>query len=326
MMAGGAGTPRLGIVAIGVLILLIFVAIPLFFSQWVVFLVTIALAKAMVVLGVVLLLRGGLISFGHGLYFAAGGYAVGFAMRFLQVQDLVLLVALAMIAGTVMAALLGLLLRRYRGIFFAMLSLAVSMILYTLLLKFYSLTGGTDGMSIHAFTVFGVRPAAGTTRQVLYYAVFALSLGVLYLGHRFAASPLGYFMKALRDNEIRIEYVGASIAQPIYFSYVFSGALGGLGGGLSALSVGQISPEAAYWTTSGDFVFVAIFGGAQSIFAPFLGSVVFEFVKNYSVKFSPDAWQMTLGAVLLLIIFFLPDGLWSFKDAASRLWARWRRS
>ncbi len=323
MTGNGRPARALGGAAIALAVL---VAAPLALSQWVIFLTTIALAKAMVVLGVVLLLRGGLISFGHGLYFAAGGYAVGFAMRFFEIREFVVLVALAGAAGLGLAAVLGLLLRRYRGIFFAMLSLALSMILYTLLLKFYSLTGGTDGMGIHAFTMFGVRPAAENLRLVQYYAVLAVSLGVLYLGAHFAASPLGYFMRALRYNEIRIEYVGASVGQPIYFSYLFSGALGGLGGGLVALNVGQISPELAYWTTSADFVFVAVFGGAQSIFAPFVGSIVFEFVKNYALKFSPQTWQMTLGTVLLLIIFFLPGGLWSFRDTLGRLVGRWRRS
>ena len=107
--------------------LLIFV--PLLLSKWIVFLLTIALAKAMVVLGVALLLRGGLISFGHGLYFAAGAYAVAFAVNRWNIREAVVLIPFCLLAGAGLAALTGILLKRYRGIFFAMLSLAFSMIL-----------------------------------------------------------------------------------------------------------------------------------------------------------------------------------------------------
>jgi branched-chain amino acid transport system permease protein len=71
-----------------------------------------------------------------------------------------------------------------------------------------------------------------------------------------------------------------------------------------------VSPELAYWVTSGDFVFVAVLGGTGSVFAPWIGSVVFELVKNYALKFSPSTWQLTLGVFLLLVIYFQPQGLW----------------
>ncbi len=77
-----------------------------------------------------------------------------------------------------------------------------------------------------------------------------------------------------------------------------------------AVLVGQVSPELAYWVTSGDFVFVAVLGGTGSVFAPMVGSIAFELVKNYAVKFSPDTWQLTLGVFLLLVIYFQPQGLW----------------
>lgn len=307
-------------------VVVLFLAVPPFLSDWIVFLLTIALAKGMVVLGVVLLLRGGLISFGHALYFATGAYVVAFAMKHLGTREVLVLLPLCVAAGAGLAALIGMVMRRYRGIFFAMLSLAFSMILYTLLFKFYRVTGGTDGLSIESMTIFGTQPSAERATIVEYYLILVLTLGVTYLGSRFVASPLGYFMQAVRFNEIRVEYVGASVGQSIYFSYVFSGALGALGGGLVALSVGHVAPELAYWTASADFVFVAVLGGSASVLAPFAGSIVFEFVRNYAFKLSPHTWQLTLGTVLLLIIFFLPHGLWSLNDLLSRMRRRWWRS
>jgi branched-chain amino acid transport system permease protein len=139
---------------------------------------------------------------------------------------------------------------------------------------------------------------------------------------RVAASPLGYVMRAIHDNEIRVEYMGASVHRAIYRTYVLTGALGGLGGALTAVTVGHISPDMAYWTGSGEFVFVALFGGVGSVFAPMFGSLVFEVVRNYAFKISPYTWQLLLGGVLLVIILFAPGGLWSILE---RLSARWTR-
>lgn len=300
----------------------LFALAPLLFSNWIIFLITMALGKGMVVLGVVLLLRGGLISFGHGLYFAAGAYAVAFAVNKWNINETLLIIPLCLVTGGGLAALTGLLLKRYRGIFFAMLTLAFSMILYTVLFKFYDLTGGTDGMPIPPIRIAGIQPSLDNLRIFQYYLMLGLTAGVIYLGWRFTQSPLGYLMRAVRDNEIRVEYIGASVDRSIYFSFVLSGALGGLGGGLVALNVEHVSPELAYWTSSADFVFVAVLGGTGSVFAPFLGSIVFEFIRNYAFKFSPDTWQMTLGGVLLLIIFFLPQGLWSLNRTLRRRWIR----
>jgi branched-chain amino acid transport system permease protein len=282
--------------------------LPLFLSDWIVFLLALALAKGAVVLGVVLLLRGGLISFGHALYFAVGAYTVAFLANRFGIGEALVALPLAMVISGLLAAALGLLLTRFRGIYFAMLSLALSMIAYTVLIKFYDFSGGTDGLSVRGFSLAGVTPVH--SGLVKYYLVLVLTAGVAYVGARFLASPLGYLMQAVRYNEIRIEYLGASASHAILASYIISGAISGIGGALVAYLVGQVSPELAYWVASGDFVFVAVLGGTGSVFAPWIGSVVFELVKNYAVKFSPSTWQLTLGVFLLLVIYFQPQGLW----------------
>ncbi|HEX6091802.1 MAG TPA: branched-chain amino acid ABC transporter permease, partial [Dongiaceae bacterium] len=240
--------------AMGILALL-----PLVLSDWIVFLIALALAKGMVVLGVVLLLRGGLISFGQALYFAIGAYTVGFLSNRFGIGEALVALPLATALSAAVAAVLGLLLTRFRGIYFAMLSLAFSMILYTVLIKFYDLSGGTDGLSVRGFRLAGFAPAKPALAQ--YYVIVVLSAAVAYLGARFLASPLGYLMQAVRYNEIRIEYLGVSASHAIYASYVLSGAVGGLGGALVAYLVGHVSPELAFWVSSGDFVFVAVLGG-----------------------------------------------------------------
>jgi ABC-type branched-subunit amino acid transport system permease subunit len=308
----GVGIGRMQLVGVAIAALLVFAA-PLL-PGWLLFLVTVALAKAMVVLGVVLLLRGDLVSFGHGLYYATGAYAVAFAMKTFGWREALLLVPVGIVATSILAAILGLFLARYRGIFFGMLTVAFSMILYSLLLKLYWFTGGTDGMRVTTATIAGIAPSADTVRHLQYYFVLVLGALAVYLSYRVTASPLGYLMRAIYDNEIRVEFMGASVRRAIYRTYVLSGALGGLGGALAAMSVGHVTPDLAYWSVSGEFVFVALFGGLGSVFAPVVGSVLFEFIRNYAFKLSPYTWQLTLGTVLLFVILFLPGGLWSLYE------------
>src|SRR5262249_6283957 len=130
------------------------------------------------------------------------------------------------------------------------------------------------------------------------------------------ASPAGYALRAIRDNEVRVEYMGVSVRRTIYIAYVIAGGLAGVAGVLIGLSVGHITPDLAFWSQSGEFVFVAILGGTGSALAPVVGSILFEFVRNYAFELSPYTWQMTLGIALLLIIFLLPGGVWSLVALA----------
>lgn len=299
---------------------------PLVLPSWVMFLLTLALAKSVIVLAIALLLRGGLVSFGHGMFFAAGAYTVGLAMKWVGVQEALVLTALGIVVSAGVAALLGLIIARYRGIFFAMLNMAISMVIYALLLKLYWVTGGTDGIGIRTPTILGMTPDRQNLRLVMYYFTLALTLPAFYVVDRFWNSPLGFMLRAVRDNEVRVEYMGSSVAHVIYVSYIFSGALGGLSGILTGFSVGHIVPELAYWTTSGEFVFVAVLGGAASTPGPLVGSLAFEFLKSYAYKYAAYTWQMTLGVAMLLIILFLPTGLWTISEVLMRQVRSWRLS
>lgn len=303
-----------------------FAAAPVLLPSWMTFLLTLALAKSVVVLAIALLLRGGLVSFGHGMFFAVGAYTVGLGMKWFGWRDAVPLTALGVLAAAAAASLLGLLIARYRGIFFAMLNMALSMVIYALLLKLYWVTGGTDGIGIRTPAFLGVTPEREHLRLVMYYFTLALTLPAFYVVHRFWVSPLGFMLRAVRDNEVRVEYMGSSVRRVIYAAYVLSGALAGLAGILTGFSVGHIVPDLAYWTTSGEFVFVAVLGGPASIPGPLAGAIAFEFLRSYAYKYAAFTWQMTLGATMLLIILFMPGGLWSLTGVLERLGRQWRWS
>jgi ABC-type branched-subunit amino acid transport system permease subunit len=301
-------------------------AAPLILPDWVGYNLHLALAKSLVVLGVALLLRGGLVSFGHGLFFAAGAYSTGFATRWLEIRDMLVQLGLALLVSMALAMLLGLVMSRHRGIFFSMLSLGFSMILYALLLKYYGLTGGTDGMRIRTPSFLGNALDRETFRLVGYYVALGTVAAGSYIAYRFMASPMGYLVRAIRDNEVRVEYLGASVPLTLHAVYVLSGGLAGLSGGLTAHLVGHIVPELAYWTISGEFVFAALLGGFHSVLGPLAGSVVFEFARSYAFKYAAFTWQMMLGIIMLAIIAFLPGGVWSLYTEAARRIGRWTSS
>jgi ABC-type branched-subunit amino acid transport system permease subunit len=285
--------------------------------EWIVSLTTIAFANALVVLGLVVLWRVGLVSFGQALYYCIGAYVVALLARWTGLTDAFALIVIGGVAAGLVAVLIGFLLARYREIFFAMLSLALSMILYGVLVKTESL-GSSDGFSVTTPTFLGYAPH----REALGLSLYWLTLGVdaiaAVLVGAYFRSVAGALAAPIRDNEIRVEFLGVSVNSIIHAKVVIAGILGGLGGALAAMAIGHVDPNMAYWTTSGSFVFVTILAGAGSVAAAFVGSLVFEAVRSFAVDVMPGLWQMTLGSVLLLTILFLPDGLGSLVSRLKR--------
>ncbi len=282
----------------------------MFAPQSLVFLLALGLAKGLVVLGLVLLMRTGLVSFGQGLYYGLGAYAAALLAHFGELNDAAVMLLAGTLASAVVAAVLGLLLARYRQIFFSMLTLAFSMILYGALVKSSAL-GSTDGFNLHAASFAGIALGADVQRRVFFAATVIVAFIAAWLLHRLLRAHWGRLATAVADNELRVEYLGASAYRVVYINYVIAGALAGLGGACAALAVGHVDPEMTYWTTSGEFVFISILGGIGNVLAPFLSSLVFEGVRTLANQYAPNVWQMMLGLAMLAIIMFLPTGLWS---------------
>jgi branched-chain amino acid transport system permease protein len=289
--------------------LVVFLMAGFLLPQWINTL-TIALAWGVVVLGMMLMMRTGLVSFGQGLYYCIGGYGAAVLHKFYGIGDILVMVVVGMFAAGVVAAALGLLLAKYRDIFFAMLSLAFSMILFGLLVK-SSILGSTDGFGLGVRSLAGVALPEGHERFVVFAAAALVAFLAAVAMHRYLGSHLGRMAGAIKDNELRVEYMGESVRRVIHLNYVVSAALAGAGGALAAITVGHVDPEMAFWTQSGEFVFIAILSGTGSVLAPFLGSIIFEAVRSFAYENSPNTWQAVLGITMLLVIMFLPGGLWS---------------
>lgn len=296
------------------LVVPVVLACGLFLPAWAIFLGIVSLAKGLVVLGLMLLWRTGLVSFGQGLFYGAGAYTVGILPQYVPLSDAIALVAISAAGAGLLAFLLGFLLRRYREIFFAMLCLAFSMIFYGVLVKSEAL-GSTDGFNVVQTSYLGYVPENPDQLQLLLYGMTALIAWVSALFiHRYLKSPMGNLTRAIRDNELRVEYLGFSAKRAVHFKFVVAGVLAGAGGALAAIAIGHVDPEMVWWIQSGEFVFVTILSGVGNVLAPFIGSIAFEILRTFAVQYAPQAWQFVVGGALLGVIIFLPGGLWSLIE------------
>ena len=286
-----------------------------FSPKWLTFLVTMAAANGLVSLGIVGLMRGGVVPFGQGMVFAAGGYTAALVYNKLGFTDALGLALAGGVAAVLVAAPFAPLLARYRGIFFAMLTLALSMVTYGALMKL-DVLGGSDGFNLGRPTLLGQKLPDAHVGYVLYLVTIAAATVMALLARVYFDSSRGLVTLAVRENELRVEYLGGSVRRTMAINFVLAAFCGGLGGALVVMSLGHIEPNFSFWTTSGEFVFVAILAGWQSVAAVFVASTVLEVVRSFSSAYFPNTWQLALGLFLLFVIRFLPRGigsLWSAK-------------
>lgn len=272
-------------------------------------LINFALAKGLAVVGVTVLLRAGQVSFGHALFFGASAYIGAFVMTAMPGTDFFLVLVAGTLGALLSGLLVGLFVVRYRGIFFGMLNLAFSMIFWSILEKFYHITGGADGIRLERPTVLGMALERPEFELFLYYFAILLMVGLGWFTIRWFASPVGQLFQTIKTNETRLEYLGVSPRRALLSGYLLSAVLCGVGGVMMGTAQGVVTPEFVWWVRSAEMVFIAVLGGSGSVRGAFLGALIYELVRTYASAYAGDVWQMVLGAFLLVIILFAPGGL-----------------
>lgn len=296
--------PAIAAAVLLVLALLLPVVMP-----WIKTPVIIAACFGIAALGVSILIRAGQMSFGHAMFSCAAGYAVAFAARSWPWLDSTVLIALGTLVGAVSGLVIGAFVVRYRAIFFGMLNLALSMVLFAVLGKFFTLTGGTDGMRLARSTFFGMDLERAGFETALLVSVVSLALGLGLLVQRYLNSVAGQALSAIKTNETRLEFLGISAYRVMLTGYVLSAALCGLSGAIFAITQGLVTPEMGYWIRSGEIVFISILGGVGHPVGAFLGAAIFEFVKVFAGAYIIGASHLVLGVVLIAMVFFAPRGI-----------------
>jgi branched-chain amino acid transport system permease protein len=271
------------------------------------------MAYGVVLLGLNLLFGyTGLVSFGHALFIGLGAYTAAFLTGMFQVRSLeVILLAAAVVAGIVAMPVAALCVR-YVKIYFGMLTLAFGMVFYTFLLKFYKLTGGDEGMPVARPFLLGRDLGAIPKTDYLAGPYYFYSLAVLVVAAlvmwRIVHSPFGLCLRTIRDNPAKAETLGIGVARYRWAAFVISAVYAGAGGALLATPIGNVDPTLAYWTHSGNIVFMTLLGGFASFFGPLVGAFVFIYLQDFVMSVVPY-WRLVFGAILAAVVIFAPGGL-----------------
>lgn len=280
----------------------------LWMPDWIRFSIQMSLGIGLATLGLVLLMRCGLLSLGQGLFYCIGGYAVAFTQRYAGTTDIFVALFFALVAALAASLILTVLLSRYREIFFAMLTLAVSMVLYGALIKSSGL-GSSDGLNVAAPTFLGFKPTGESARTTMYVFAVVLTAVAVWLIRRFMRSDYGKISEAMRTNELRVVYLGFRSNVVVSVNFCLSAVLGAAGGLIVGASARHVDPMFAYWTTSAEFIFAALIGGHASVYGPLVGAVLLEALRVVSQEIAPSLWQFMLGGAMLAIILVAPEGV-----------------
>ncbi len=254
----------------------------------------------------------GLVSFGHALFLGVGAYAGAFLTTNAKIRSLELILVVAAVAAALVAAPVGALCVRYVKIYFGMLTLAFGMVFYTFVLKFYRLTGGDEGIPFPRPALFGRDFAELSKTDYLagpyyYYALAVLVVAAVVMW-RIVHSPFGLCLKTIRDNPTKAETLGIGVSRYRWYAFLISAVYAGVGGALLGPPTGNVDPTLAYWTHSGNLVFMTLLGGFGSFFGPILGAFVFIYLQDWVMSVVPY-WRLVFGAILAAGGIAAPGGL-----------------
>jgi len=288
-----------------ILLSIIFIIAPTFLSEFYLTVLCEALVMSLFALSFNLLFGYmGQLSFGQAAFYGLGGYTV--AMLIMKAH---FNFWLSIIAGVLVAGIIGLVVGffcvRLRGIYFAVLTLAFGQLIFSVVFKWHKFTGGDDGIQ-------GVFPPDFLKSPVAYYyfilVVFLLSAFILW---KIIHSPFGQTIISMRENSERTEFLGINIAKYQLITFVIAAAFAGLAGAIWVPFYRSVAPSYLNWIKSGEPVMAAILGGPSLFYGPILGMFIMTFFHSWVLGFT-IYWPVVMGALILVVIFFLPGGILGF--------------
>lgn len=249
----------------------------------------------------------GLLSFGQALFFGLGAYITGMMVKSIGAEIFIP----ALFVGASLAALvslfLGLLCLRLSGVYFTMLTLAFAQLVWGITIKWYSFTGGDDGIQ-------GISRPSFFSEYNAYYCfiliVVTLSLLILY---RITNSSFGLVLKGIGQNPKRITFLGMNVYQHCLLAYIISAFFGAIAGGLYAGIDGSIHPNLFFWTHSGGVILMTILGGMNTFFGPLVGAAIFILLEDNIIRHT-EYWSFFIGVIMLTVVIFFPRGVAGITD------------
>ena len=274
-------------------------------------------AIATVGLNLVLGFTGGL-SFGQAAYFGLGAYCAGMTLLYLA-PSTPLAMLIGTLAGGLAATLLGPLVMRRRGIYFAMITIAIGQLFYFVIVRWNEVTGGEDGLAgfgrqdLH----FGshVIELDNTNFYFLVLICFTVAVAIMWT---LLQSPLGHTWVAIRENRRRMEFLGIRVERYVWAAFAIAGFITAFAGTLNALLFNFTSPQDLHWILSGNFVIMIVLGGMRSFFGPLLGVLIFVVAQDYLSSLTGN-WMTLIGLIFVLIVLLFPRGILGIFDIRTRL-------
>jgi len=288
----------------------VLIVLPFLVTNYWVFLLTDVFIMALFATSLNLLLGyTGLVSFGQAAYYAAGAYGTALMIKSFS-SSLWVAIGVGVGAAFVLALGIGYLCVRLSRLYFAMLTLAFSSMIYAIIFKWRDLTGGDDGIAgvvRPPLDFFFVKFSLANPKAYYFFVLVLVALSVWVLW-RIVRSPLGYILQANRDNAKRAEFIGVAVKRFRLFAFLIAGFFAGLSGSLYALLAGFVSPELSFWTKSGDPVIMALVGGFNTFLGPVVGAAIYSLLKDF-IATKTDNWLFYLGLILLVWVLTLPQGV-----------------
>jgi len=259
----------------------------------------------------------GLVSFGHGAWFGIGAYAAGLIHRSWFGGDIFLPLLLAAIVVTVISTFVGIIILRRRGVYFSLLTLALSALTYTIAFRWTAVTGGEDGLG--GLKRGSIGPFSLDNALNYYIVVSVLCLGVLYLLLRLVRSPFGHVLMAIRENQLRATFQGYPVERYKLGVFVISAVVTGFAGGLIGFQNYLVSAEAVSVPFSGELLAIVVIGGMRSMLGPAIGALFFILFRELFSIWTPN-WLLWFGLIFVAFVLYSPGGLVGIWATLSKRW------
>ncbi len=252
--------------------------------------------------------HSGVMAFGHAAYFGLSAYGTGLLIKLL-VPSTPLGFVVGVLVGTAGGAIVGYLLAKLRGIYFALATIAFGQVFYFIAFRWNSVTGGDNGLTFQRQPIhLGFTTIDLTSSQTFYYlalvvfAVCAFAMAVIL------KSPFGHTLLAMRENERRARFLSIPVNRHLWIAYTISCLFVAVAGSLYGMLNNFVSPHNLHWTQSGDFVLMAVIGGMRSFWGPLLGAAIFVVLQDYLSSITGN-WMFFIGMIFVLVVLFIPRGI-----------------
>ncbi len=289
---------------IAIAILLLF---PLFLPRFYIYLISIILLYGLLATSLNIVLGyGGIFQFHHAVFYGVGAYGIALVLTKTGLPSWIGFIIGPLISA-VLSLIMGLICIRLSKLYFGMLQISLGSLVWAIVYRWYSFTGGDDG--IHGISV----PELLQSANGAYYFTLIITVISMWLMYRIIKSPFGSVLQGIRDNPVRSEMIGVNVKKHQLLGLVIAGFFAGVAGVLFVVVDNAVFPDMMFWTFSLEVLIMCLLGGWFSFLGPMLGATVIVVLRTFVSTFTVY-WALVLGILMILVIFFLPNGILGYVE------------